>query len=149
MIGLQGEFSHAMLKCRLAKQAIVSLLKSMKMVTETEHKALLAESEQWKEKLRAYRSVLNDLRDKLYTHAAGKADADFLKEVEHYHNQFHIQLINIHDLKHAIKHHVVEADHHPNFGHRIPHHNLELQFHQLIEDLDKLKNDFQNFLSSR
>jgi len=118
------------------------------MVTEADHKALLDESEQWKEKLRAYRTVINDLRDKLYMHAAGKSDSDLLKEVEHYHNQFHIQLINIHDLKHAIRHHVQEADHHPNFGHRIPHHNLEQQFNVLIEDLDKLKNEFQSFLSA-
>ena len=116
------------------------------MVTEAEHKALLEESAQWMEKLRAYRTVLNDLRDKLYMHAAGKTDNDFLKEVEHYHNQFHIQLINVHDLKHAIKHHVAEADHHPNFGHRIPHHNLEVQLNELVADLEKLKNDFQHFL---
>ncbi len=118
------------------------------MVTEAEHKALLTESEQWREKLRAYRTVINDLRDKLYGYAAGKSDSEFLKEVEHYHNQFHIQLINIHDLKHEIKNHVVEAGHHPNFGHRIPHHNLEMQVNSLLEDLEKLKNDFQNFLSA-
>ncbi|HMP91670.1 MAG TPA: hypothetical protein PKD90_02290 [Phnomibacter sp.] len=118
------------------------------MVTAAEHHALLAECSQWRENLRQYREVLNGLRNELYMAAAGKTNKDFLTEVEHYHNQFHIQLINIHDLKHAIKHHIADAEHHPNFGHRIPHHQLELQYRQLIADLDKLRDDFHNFIGT-
>ena len=118
------------------------------MVTATEHQSLLAECSQWRENLRRYREDLNQLRNALYVAAAGKTDQDYLKEVEHYHNQFHIQLINVHDLKHAIKHHCAEVSHHPDFGHKVPHHRLQLQYDSLLSDLDKLKSDFQNFSKS-
>ncbi|MCU0333937.1 MAG: hypothetical protein MUF62_02675 [Chitinophagaceae bacterium] len=117
------------------------------MVTVAEHKALLAECDQWRNDLRQAKEEIMHLRNELYAAAAGKTDHDYLKEVEHYHNQFHIQLINVHDLKHAIKHHVAEAEHHPNFGHKIPHHNLELQFSQLTSDINQLKKDFHRFIS--
>lgn len=117
------------------------------MVTTTEHQALLAECQQWRDNLRQHREDLNQLRNQLYSAAAGKTDKEFLKEVEHYHNQFHIQSINIHDLKHSIKHHISDAQHHPNFGHKIPHHNLDLQYKALTNSLNHLKQDFQNFLN--
>jgi hypothetical protein len=116
------------------------------MVTVAEHQALLAECDQWREQLRMAKEDINQLRSELYLAAAGKTDKEFLKEVEHYHNQFHIQLINIHDIKHAIKHHIADAEHHPNFGHKIPHHNLELQFKQQVADIQQLKNDFHRFI---
>jgi chromosome segregation ATPase len=115
------------------------------MVTVAEHQALLAECDQWRNQLRQAKENINHLRSELYTAAAGKTDHDYLKEVEHYHNQFHIQLINVHDVKHAIKHHVADAEHHPNFGHKIPHHNLELQVKQLLADIDQLNKDFHRF----
>ena len=118
------------------------------MVTTTDHQALLAECQQWRDDLRHYREDLNQLRNQLYSAAAGKTDKEFLKEVEHYHNQFHIQSINIHDLKHSIKHHITDANHHPNFGHRIPHHKLDEQFKILTHQLDLLKQDFRNFLQT-
>ena len=117
------------------------------MVTTTEHQALLAECQQWRDNLRQHREDLNQLRNQLYSAAAGKTDKEFLKEVEHYHNQFHIQSINIHDLKHSIKHHISDAQHHPNFGHKSPHHNLDLQYKALTNSLNHLKQDFQNFLN--
>lgn len=117
------------------------------MVTTTDHQALLTECSQWRENLRRYREDLTGLRNQLYMVAAGKTNPDYLKEVEHYHNQFHIQLINIHDLKHSIRHHIREAEHHPNFGHKIPHHNVELQYQSLTADLDRLKNNFKNFIN--
>ncbi|CAN5627141.1 hypothetical protein BH10BAC3_BH10BAC3_29010 [soil metagenome] len=118
------------------------------MVTTTEHQTLLAECQQWRDQLRHYREELNQLRNQLYTAAAGKTDKEFLKEVEHYHNQFHIQSINIHDLKHSIKHHISEVQHHPNFGHKIPHHNLEIQLKAMTTSLDQLKQDFLNFINT-
>ncbi|WP_416438922.1 hypothetical protein [Phnomibacter sp. MR] len=116
------------------------------MVTVAEHQALLAECDQWRNQLRQAKENINHLRSELYTAAAGKTDHEYLKEVEHYHNQFHIQLINVHDVKHAIKHHVADAEHHPNFGHKIPHHNLELQVKQLLADIDQLNKDFHRFI---
>jgi hypothetical protein len=116
------------------------------MVTAADHQALLADCEQWLENLRQHRETINHLRNELYTAAAGKTEQEFLKEVEHYHNQFHIQQINIHDLKHEIKHHIAEAQHHPNFGHRIPHHYIQEKYDLLIADIDKLADDFHLFI---
>ena len=119
------------------------------MVTTTEHQALLDECQQWRDNLRHSREELNVLRNRLYSAAAGKTDKEFLKEVEHYHNQFHIQSINIHDLKHSIKHHILEANHHPNFGHKIPHHQVEMQYRDLVHSLELLKTHFENFLANQ
>ena len=119
------------------------------MVTTTEHQTLLDECQQWRDQLRQYREDLNQLRNQLYSAAAGKTDKEFLTEVEHYHNQFHIQSINIHDLKHSIKHHISDANHHPNFGHKIPHVKLQSEFKTLTRNLDQLKHNFSNFIESQ
>jgi hypothetical protein len=119
------------------------------MVTAADHQALLADCKQWLENLRQHRELINHLRNELYTAAAGKTEKDFLKEVEHYHNQFHIQQINIHDLKHEIKHHIHQADLHPNFGHRIPHHNIEEKYNIVITNIDKLGEDFHLFIGAK
>jgi hypothetical protein len=119
------------------------------MVTTTDHQALLAECHQWLSNLRHYREELNQLRNRLYSAAAGKTDSAFCKEVEHYHNQFHIHSINIHDLKHTIKHHIHEANHHPNFGHKVPHHQIELQYQAELKAIDQLKSDFENFVAGK
>jgi hypothetical protein len=119
------------------------------MVTVADHQALLADCKQWLENLRQHREMIHQLHNELYSAAAGKTDKDFLKEVEHYHNQFHIQQINIHDLKHEIKHHIHEAELHPNFGHKIPHHNIELSYNTLIRDIDKLAADFKLFIGGQ
>ena len=118
------------------------------MIAATEPQEILSECSQWRDNLRHYREKINGLRNNLYQWAAGKTDHDLLKEIEHFHNQFHIQLINIHDVKHAIKEHIHQVEHHPNFGHKIPHHNLEGQYKFLVTHLDKLQSDFQNFISS-
>lgn len=118
------------------------------MVTEAQHNALIGECKQWYDVLVSYRSKLNSLKSELYLFAPGKTEEDVLKGIEHFHNQFHIQLINVHDLKHQIKHHIHEAERHPNFGHRIPHHYVKEKFDNLLLDLDKLEDDFVEFVKS-
>ena len=78
---------------------------------------------------------------------AYETDKNIAAGIEHFHNQFHIQLINVHDLKHEIRRHVIEAERHPDFGHRIPHHHLKDKLDLLIADLDKLEKDFHNFIN--
>jgi len=115
------------------------------MVTETQHRTLVDECKQWHAVLASYRQKIHTLQNELYYFAPGKTDHDVLLGIEHYHNQFHIQLINIHDLKHEIKHHITEAERHPNFGHRIPHHYIKEKLDMLLSDLDKLEEDFHQF----
>jgi hypothetical protein len=116
------------------------------MFTETQHRTLMDECKQWLHELAAFRTRLNELKNELYYFAPGKSDHDVLLGIEHFHNQFHIQLINIHDLKHEIRHHVQEAERHPTFGHRIPHHYIKEKLDMLVGDLEKLDNEFHAFI---
>ena len=118
------------------------------MVTETQHRSLVDECNTWHDTLKAYRKKVQDLKTELYYFAPGKTDHDVLLGIEHFHNQFHIQLINIHDLKHEIRYHVNEAERHPNFGHRIPHHYIKEKLDLLLSDLDQLENDFHKFVTT-
>ena len=92
---------------------------------------LSRECNTWRDALRAFRDEFTQDKGKLQQLASRPLSKEDLTDVEHYHNQFHIQSINIHDLKHSIKHHISDAQHHPNFGHKIPHHNLDLQYKAL------------------
>ena len=59
----------------------------------------------WRESLRSSRNELNELKQQLQKSAAQDLSKEQLTNVEHLHNQFHIQLINVHDLKQSIKAH--------------------------------------------
>jgi len=118
------------------------------MLTATQNQELLDEAHQWIDALESYTKSINDLKVSLYKWAAGKTDQDTLLQIEHFHNQFHIQLINIHDLKHSIKHHLDEVALIPNFGHRISHHKIKDSYLVLLKALDQLKVDFQQLVSN-
>ena len=117
------------------------------MLAETEQQ-LLAEPMKRISHLRTYIETINELKNKLYKWAANKSDHDQLVQIERYHNQFHIQLINIHDLKHEVKHHIHEAERFPNIGHRIPHHFIKEKIDTLITDLEKLEHEFHQFITT-
>lgn len=117
------------------------------MLTETQPQQLLDEANKWVNHLVTYVQSINELKNKFYKWAAGKSDHDVLVQIEHYHNQFHIQLINLHDLKHAIRYHLQEVKLKPELDQTIQHQQLEDQYNFLINDLDQLQNDFTNFTS--
>jgi hypothetical protein len=66
---------------------------------------LSGECNAWREKLREYREEFSRDQTELQHVTRQPLSKDQLRDVEHLHNQFHIQLINIHDLKQAIKVH--------------------------------------------
>jgi len=74
-------------------------------MVQVETSQLIAECEAWRQTLREYREEFTQDKIKLQLVASRTLSKDQLQEVEHLHNQFHIQLINIHDLKQAIKNH--------------------------------------------
>lgn len=74
------------------------------MVT-TDVAQLSQECNAWRETLRSYRDDFGQLKNRLQDLAASQTHKDVLLEIEHLDNQFHIQLINIHDLKKSIKTH--------------------------------------------
>ena len=66
---------------------------------------LSGECNAWRDRLREYRDEFTTDETKLRQVAGQPLSKEQLHDVEHFHNQFHIQLINIHDLKQAIKAH--------------------------------------------
>ena len=109
---------------------------------------ILDEAKKWIDSLKTYVDNINELKNKFYKWAAGKSDYDVLVQIEQYHNQFHIQLINLHDLKHSIRLYMNECKLHPDADHTAKHQDLEEQYNFLINDLDHLKNNFTAFISN-
>jgi hypothetical protein len=118
------------------------------MLTETQHQQLLDEAKKWIDHLASYVEDINESKNKFYKWAAGKSDHDTLVQIEHYHNQFHIQLINLHDIKHEIRLHMKSVNLHPDADHSLEHQKLEEEYEFLVHDLDKLKADFAAFISA-
>ena len=116
------------------------------MITASQNKSIIDDCRHWQEQLALYREKINKLKTALYLFAPGKTDNTVLTEIEHFHNQFHIQLINIHDLKHEIRNHLHEAEKYPNIGHRIPHHYIKEKVDLQLAALDKLEQEFQHFI---
>src|SRR5215475_788644 len=114
---------------------------------------LSRECNTWRESLRTYRDDFNACKNKLQELASRPLSKDDLTEVEHYHNQFHIQLINIHDLKQAIKNHDRKVDFETglhngqlNEDTLADHENLYDQYQSLEHRLFDLRDEFKNFL---
>ena len=107
----------------------------------------------WREQLRLYREEFNLSETKLREVAGKTLSKDLLQDVEHLHNQFHIQLINIHDLKQAIKVHdrkmnfeKVAFNGNVNEDSLARHESLQNEFKSLEETLANLREEFTDFL---
>jgi len=121
------------------------------MVT-TDISQLTAECNTWRQQMRNYRDEFTQLKNKLRQIAPKVTQKELLQDVEHYENQFHIQLINIHDLKHSIKVHDFKASiagDNSVAAHNISaeHAYLHDQFQRLQQMLQELKEAFQKFIS--
>jgi len=112
-----------------------------------------AECADWRQALRTYRDEFSHDKKDLESLCRTTLSKDQLQQVEHFHNQFHIQLINIHDLKQTIKAHERELEHH-NDTHENPSEALLAQ-HEALYDrfsameamLLDLRNEFNRFRS--
>lgn len=114
---------------------------------------LSAECNAWRDALRSGKEVLNSDKTNLQSAASKNLSKDQLEQVEHLHNQFHIQLINIHDLKQSIKTHdrKVQFEASANGGQVYEetleeHENLHDEFQNLKQTLEELQNEFNEFL---
>src|SRR5213082_2961544 len=111
-------------------------------MVQTDISQLSAECQEWRQILRNYRDELQELKK------------DQLQDVEHFDNQFHIQLINIHDLKQFIKAHErkleIESSSGENLGEETytEHEELLDQFLNLENTLQELRNEYKNFISA-
>ena len=114
---------------------------------------LSGECNTWRERLRIYREEFNSNEARLRQAAGQQLSKDQLQDVEHLHNQFHIQLINIHDLKQAIKAHDRKINFEKTLFNGLAnedslsrHEALQDQYQSLEQTLEDLRNEFDVFL---
>lgn len=113
---------------------------------------LSRECNAWRETLRSWRDEFGQLKQRLIDVAARQTTKEDLVEVDHLDNQLHIQLINIHDLKHAIKSHTrkIEAETargQLNEDTATSHENLFDEYQHLEHTIHEVKQEFRDFVS--
>jgi hypothetical protein len=114
---------------------------------------LSGECNTWRENLRSFREEFIQDENKLRQVAGQTLSREQLQDVEHLHNQFHIQLINIHDLKQSIKNHdrkmnfeKAAFDGNVNEDSIEQHEDLLDAYQSLEQTLTDLRSEFSEFL---
>lgn len=121
------------------------------MVT-TDISQLVGECASWITTLRSKRARFTTLRDKLQQLSTNLQDQETLKDLEHLQNQFYIQQINIHDLKHSIKEHEQIARWEKEKKGQVSdttisaHEEILVQYEQLNDTLDHVEDEFHQFV---
>lgn len=115
---------------------------------------LSGECNAWRDQLRNFREEFNQDEARLRQVASQSLSKEQLQDVEHLHNQFHIQLINIHDLKQSIKNHdrKLSFEMQANNGQLnettvAEHESLFEQYQRLDGTLQDLRQEFKDFLT--
>jgi hypothetical protein len=122
-------------------------------MVQTDISQLSSECTEWRQILRNYREEFQDCRKALQQACRKSLSKDQLQEVEHFDNQFHIQLINIHDLKQEIKGHEKKINQETSHNDQVTdetfsqHEHLLEQFIGLENTLQQLREDFRNFIN--
>jgi len=122
-------------------------------MVQTDTSQLSGECSTWRQTLRSYREEFSQDKIRLQQAVSHTLHKDHLQDVEHLQNQFHIQLINIHDLKQAIKVHDrkvnYETETHKGLlnDETLAQHELLFDQYQSLEHtLQELRNEFNGFL---
>ena len=120
-------------------------------MVQTDISQLSTECTDWLHHLRNYRDEFQHHQKQLQQIATRSLSKDQLKEVDHFYNQFEIQLDNIHDLKQAIKAHgrtVLDASSNVLEEDDVAYHeDLYDRYTSLENTLQELRNDFNQFIS--
>jgi hypothetical protein len=122
-------------------------------MVSTDLSQLTAECKDWLQILRNYRVELQTSKKSLQEICKKDLSRNQLLDLEHFDNQFHIQLINIHDLKHSIKIHERRVEHESASGEIADenytlHEELLNEFLSLESTLQELRNEFKTFIST-
>lgn len=124
-------------------------------MVQVEIAQLAEECNTWRDALRQQREEFTRDKIKLQESSRLALSKDQFQDVEHLHNQFHIQLINIHDLKQSIKTHcrmmeVEKAGHDGQLKEETlaTHENLYDRYQRLDATLHDLRQEFQSFLKN-
>lgn len=121
-------------------------------MVQTDISQLSAECSEWRQILRNYREEFHDYEKALQkTCNTTSLAKDDLQDVEHFQNQFVIQLKNIHDVKQHIKSHERKVQFQSatdiNEQTYAEHENLLNEFLSLENTLQELRTEFQNFIN--
>ncbi len=115
---------------------------------QTDLSQLSAECAEWRQILRNYREEFQDCEKALLHMVKRSLTKNHLTQVEHFQNQFDIQLKNIHDLKLTIKNYEkkvqVETLSDETYGN---HELLLTEFLALENTLQELREEFRNFVN--
>ena len=123
-------------------------------MVETEISQFTRECNDWRETLRSHRDELRKMQTTLQRAVNHPLSKDEQTELEHLQNQLHIQLINVHDLKHAVKLHdrklhfevSVSKNHHFLDNISTYHENLHDNYLLLTDTLTELRSDLNHFV---
>ena len=121
----------------------------------TEISQFTRECNDWKETLRSHRDELHKMQTTLQQAVNHPLSKEEQTELEHLQNQLHIQLINVHDLKHAVKKHdrklvsEVAGNIDVQFSDNVSayHENLYDNYQSLENTLSELRNDIAHFIT--
>jgi hypothetical protein len=122
-------------------------------MVQTDISQLSSETAEWRQILRSYRDEFQDCK-KLLEQSCRKLERTQLLELEHFDNQFHIQLINIHDLKQEIKQHDRKVQFELSKNDYVTgdtfsdHEKLLDEFLNLENTLQQLRNEFRDFINA-
>jgi hypothetical protein len=122
------------------------------MVT-TDIAQLSGECLNWKNTLRDKKTELLSLKEKLQILSSDLHDKNKLQDLEHLQNQFYIQLINVHDLKHAIKEHEQiacwekEKKGQATDATWAAHEDLHSQYNHLQHTISHIRQEFKHFVA--
>ena len=118
-------------------------------MVQTEISQLSAECTEWRQILRNYRDEFHDCEKALLETCKKTLSRDHFTQVEHFQNQFDIQLNNIHNLKQVIKTHQRKAQLETS-GEEVyvEHEHLLNEFLSLESTLQELREEFKNFINN-
>ncbi len=125
-------------------------------MVQTEISQFTRECNDWRETLRSHRDELHQMQTTLQKAVNHPLSKEEQTELEHLQNQLHIQLINIHDLKHAVKLHDRKLSHEVSgkadaqFSDNVSayHENLYDNYQSLETTLSELRSDLNHFITS-
>ena len=123
-------------------------------MVQTDISQFTRECNDWRETLRSHRDELHRMQSTLQQAVNHPLSREERTELEHLQNQLHIQLINVHDLKHAVKlhdrklHMTVSGNGDMQFSDNISayHENLYDNYQSLSSTLSELRTDLHHFV---
>jgi hypothetical protein len=123
-------------------------------MVQTDVSQLTSETAEWRQILKSYREEFTDCKKALEGNCKNPLSRNQLLEVEHFDNQFHIQLINIHDIKQQIKQHERKVQFELSQNDNVSgetfatHERLLDDFLTLENTLQQLRSEFRDFINA-